>query len=236
VNQITTLTFFRFNSVQDKIWGFTQMQFAHKALHALRGQTFYKLMGSGKGAGFNPFPDWSVYCLLQVWEDESQASAFFAESELLQQYRLHTAEIWIIFMKNIIARGEWSGGNPFVKSDTLDPGNPHIAVITRATIKWHKLIPFWRYVPTSQKSLQNAPGLLYTKGIGEVPVIQMATFSLWNSTDALNAFAYQSSEHIGAIQRTRDLKWYREELFSRFQPYRTEGTWEGRLGLNSFTV
>ena len=203
------------------------MQFAHKALNALRGQTFYKLMGSGRGAGFNPLPDWSVYALLQVWEDEQAAAEFFSSSEIMRQYRARTVQLWTIYMKSIMARGEWSGGNPFLPAHDLAPDNPRIAVITRATIKWNRLISFWRYVPASQKPLKEAKGLLFTKGIGEAPIVQMATFSLWQDLDALNAFAYRSSEHIGAIQRTRSLQWYKEEMFSRFQPYRIEGTWDG---------
>lgn len=206
------------------------MQFAHKALGALRGQTFYRLMGSGRGEGFNPWPDWSVYALLQVWDHEADADAFFAGSDLLAQYRSHTTQIWTVYMRPIMARGEWSGGNPFRSSTELDPDNPYIAAITRATIRWNKLIPFWRYVPTSQKSLAGNSGLLFTKGIGEAPIVQMATFSIWKNLDSLNEFAYRSREHIGAIQRTRDIRWYKEELFSRFQPYRTEGSWDGIEG------
>jgi hypothetical protein len=224
-SQISTLTFFRFGDIKNKLWGFSQMQFAHAALSGLRGQTFYKLMGSGRGAGFNPFPDWSVYALLQVWEDEKFAKEALDTAPIFREYR-QRCEIWTIFMKNIVAKGLWSGQNPFIPSADLDPENPRLAVITRATIKWGKLIPFWRYVPQSQEQLSDNPGLLFTKGIGEVPVLQMATFSLWKCKEDLNRFAYQSSPHIGAIQRTRSLQWYSEELFARFQPYRHEGIWK----------
>jgi hypothetical protein len=53
------------------------MQFANKDLAKVNGLTFYRLMGSGKGRGFNPFPDWSVYCLLQVWESEEAAGFLY---------------------------------------------------------------------------------------------------------------------------------------------------------------
>ncbi len=203
------------------------MQFAHKALSELRGQTFYKLMGSGRGAGFNPLPDWSVYALLQVWNEEQDAEACFAHAEILRQYRARASEMWTVYMKNMTARGTWSGANPFQPSLRLDPANTCVAVITRATIKWHKLIPFWHYVPTSQRSLDGNPGLLFTKGIGEAPIVQMATFSLWRNLESLNEYAYRSTQHSGAIRKTRDLQWYSEEMFSRFQPYREEGTWTG---------
>ena len=71
------------------------------------------------------------------------------------------------------------------------------------------------------------PGLLFSKGIGEMPVFRMATFSIWSNLDALNAYVYQQRGHVGAIQQTRKVQWYGEELFSRFQPYRSIGTWGG---------
>jgi hypothetical protein len=225
--QITTLTFFRFGSIQKRAWGFAMMQFAHKHLKRITGCTFYKLMGSGKGSGFSPFPDWSVYSLLQVWENEEYADTFFNTSDLMTRYDHHSQQRYTIYLKNISAKGLWSGKEPFTPSTELDPENPLLAVITRATIKSSQLHRFWQYVPTSEKPLSAAKGLIYTKGIGEVPVIQMATFSIWESAEELNKFAYHSKEHAGAIQRTRSFNWYREEMFSRFQPYRAEGEWEG---------
>ena len=55
----------------------------------------------------------------------------------------------------------------------------------------------------------------------------MATFSLWENIDALISFACNSTEHQEAIRKTRKIDWYKEELFVRFQPYRTIGTWGG---------
>jgi hypothetical protein len=70
-------------------------------------------------------------------------------------------------------------------------------------------------------------GLIYTKGIGEVPIRQMATFSLWKNMDALKAFAYQSKGHRSAIEKTRQRNWFKEELFVRFHPYLSVGTLGG---------
>ena len=203
------------------------MQFAHRPLGQIKGLTFYKLMGSGKNEGFNPFPDWAVYSLLQVWESEEDADFFFAEAKLMFRYRKNAEEIWTIYMKNISAKGEWSKKQPFQVSQDIDKNNEHLAIITRATIKPSKLLPFWKYVPTSHLSLKGNTGLIYTKGIGEVPILQMATFSLWKDWASVKQFAYESKEHHVAIQKTRELDWYSEEMFSRFQPYRSEGTWEG---------
>jgi heme-degrading monooxygenase HmoA len=225
--QITTISFFRFSSLRDKLWGFQMMQFAHKDIAIAEGLTFYRLMGSGKGKGFNPLPDWSVYSLLQVWDSEDAARFFFESSHLIQLYSDHTSEMFTLYMKNISAGGTWVGKNPFEKGADLDPKLP-IAVITRATIKWNWLIRFWKYVPTSQEALDGNEGLIYTKGVGEVPIAQMATFSLWKDFESVKKFAYNSKQHKEAIRRTRKNEWYKEELFSRFLPYRSTGTWDGK--------
>jgi heme-degrading monooxygenase HmoA len=203
------------------------MQFAHKSLENVSGMTFYRLLGSGKGRGFNPLPDWSVYCLLQVWESEEDANEFFNSSDLMREYAVHSDELYTLYMKTISAGGTWVGKNPFEKGAEMDPDQP-IAVITRATIKWNWLLRFWTYVPTSQQALDGNEGLIYTKGVGEIPIVQMATFSLWKNFEAVKQFAYKSKQHQEAIRRTRKNNWYKEELFSRFQPYKSTGKWEGK--------
>lgn len=224
--QITTLTIVRYEDVSGKLWAFWMMQFAHRHLKRVKGCSFYKLMGSGK-EGFDPKPDWTTYALLQVWDSEEYAETFFTTSPLVAQYRRRSAEMGSFYLKSIKAHGAWSGGNPFAVHPDPDPGNPKVLVITRATIKKRFLRRFWSYVPTSQRPLEHAQGLLYTKGIGEWPVIQMATVSLWESEADLKRFAYESEEHRKAIMHTRALGWYKEELFSRFQPYRFEGSLNG---------
>ena len=227
MTQITTLSFCKYTSLRNKFWGLKMMQFAHKGLANTNGLTFYRLLGSGRGKGFNPFPDWSVYCLLQVWESEEAAHAFFNSSDLMKQYTYRTDELFTLYMKNISAGGTWVGKTPFKKGADLNPDLP-IAVITRATIKWNWLIRFWKYVPTSQEALDGNEGLIYTKGVGEIPIVQMATFSLWKNFEAVKQFAYNSKQHQEAIRKTRKNDWYREELFARFQPYKSVGTWGGK--------
>jgi len=231
-HQITTLTLMKYDSVWGNFWAFCMMLFAHISLFKENGQTFYKLLGSGRGIGFSPWPDWSIYAVLQVWESEEAAKEFLKNSWLIKSYKKQSKETYTVYLKSIKAHGKWSGKAPFITSEELDTSNPYVAVITRAMIRPSKLRRFWAYVPESQKPIKAASGLIYTQGIGEVPFLQMATFSIWNSVEDLNNFAYKSREHKEAIKLTKELDWYSEELFARFQPYKTEGTWEGRELLN----
>ena len=228
MQQITTITFFRHEIFRDKAWGFKMIGAGHEYLKDIEGLSFYKLLGSGKGKGFNPFPDWGVYSLLQIWDSEKAANHFFETSELISLYKNRTSEIWTLYLKNVVSKGEWSGKNPFEINTDIDENNKLLCVITRATIKPKKLFRFWKYVPTAQMPIEKgAKGLIFTKGIGELPVIQMATFSIWTDFKALKSYAYESPEHKKAIHLTRKLDWYKEELFARFQPYRSIGTWNG---------
>jgi hypothetical protein len=235
LSAITTITLFKFSGFWNKTWAFGQMQFAHSFLRKTPGLNFYKLMGSGKEPGFNPLPDWGVYALLCNWENEAGANDFLHQAPIFKRYQDHTAEQWTIFMKPLRAKGLWSGVNPFTPSSELDETNPLIAVITRATIRKKNLIQFWRYVPISQHPILNGcEGLIYTKGIGEAPLVQMATFSIWRSIEDLKNFAYNSPEHKEAIAKTHRIDWYKEEMFARFQPYHSIGKWTGKELLSPF--
>lgn len=222
--QITTLTFFKYPCLKQKLWAFGMMQFAHRPMKKVKGLKFYKLLGSGK-ENFNPKPDWSVYGLLQVWDNEERAKEFFANTKLYKRYQNHSEQQLTFYMRCIKAHGQWSKKNPFESSDSLDENNAYISVITRATIKLNMLKKFWDYVPTSQIDLIDNPHLLFSAGVGERPVTQMATFSLWDDARALKKFAYRSQNHRHAVQQTQALQWYKEEMFTRFQPYHITGTW-----------
>lgn len=235
MGQITTLSFFKYKSLSQKAWAFKMMQFAHSPMSRVEGLTFYKLMGSGKDLGFNPWPDWSTYAVLQIWQDKKYADEY-VESKLFDRYRENSVEQWVIFLDHVASKGTWSSANPFTTKAELRDDEP-LAVITRATIKWRQLRTFWRYVPTAQKGIADNPALIFTKGIGEVPFRQMATFSIWKNLPALKAFAYQQKEHARAVQLTRELDWYEEEMFARFKVSDSFGSWSGvdlaELGLDS---
>ena len=224
MNQVVTLSIFKYDSFFSKVWAFGMMQFAHPHLKKEKHCSFYKLMGSGK-ANFNPMPDWSVYSLLQVWENPQAATRFFQSSDLFQQYQQKADEIAVLHLNPIKAHGKWNGQLPF-KTQQKQTTQPMIAAITRASIKKSMLRTFWKYVPESQKPLQDAKGLIYTKGFGEVPITEMATFSIWEEEGDLMNYAYKSREHAEAIKKTRKLSWYKEEMFSRYEIINMFGSWE----------
>lgn len=220
-SQITTVTIYRFKS--NKYWAFKQMRLSLEPLQKVEGLSFYKVLGCGAGNGFSIFPDFGTYAKLQIWESESAAHAYFNEHPLHVEYVEKSATHETIFMHAIESHGEWDGSNPFqLQKQTSDQSQ--IVVLTRATIYARKLLNFWQYVPRVSKSMEGAPGLQFALGIGELPLIQQATISLWENKDAMMNYAYTMKKHKEVVKQTRKQKWYKEELFTRFQPYKSEGS------------
>ncbi|SFR49960.1 hypothetical protein SAMN04490243_2323 [Robiginitalea myxolifaciens] len=228
--RITTISLYHFQGFQDILWALKQNKVAREPLEEVAGLTFYKLMGSG-ASGYSIFPDWNVYAILQVWESEAAADDYFRVHPLALEYANRAKFHLNLYLNLVKVRGAWDGENPFGETSADAPSvakshlNNQMAVLTRATIKKRHLFRFWKYVPHSQKPLNNAPGLIFHKGIGEVPLIQMATFSIWKDAAAMKSYAYGTQNHQGAIQRTRKHDWYREELFARFTPFKSLGSW-----------
>jgi heme-degrading monooxygenase HmoA len=117
--------------------------------------------------------------------------------------------------------------DPRITDDKREPllavGCSLIAVLTRATIRPRALLDFWRHVPQTRDRLrQHADELLFGIGVGELPLIQQCTISVWRNADAVNQYAYRDSGHREVVKLTRQRKWYSEELFARFAVVRWE--------------
>ena len=68
----------------------------------------------------------------------------------------------------------------------------------------------------ASKAISNAKGVSFFKGIGELPLFEQATFSIWNDINCINKFAYQNKIHSNIIKKSQIQKWYSEDLFARF--------------------
>ena len=212
---MTSLIFFNFK--KNKWWAFKQMGLHRRHFKNIDGLNFYKMLGTGSGPGFSMYPDFSTYALLLTWDNELSASKYF-NSNSYYNLLLSKAETYRkIFLSSFKSIGESDGKNPFESYDEdFQPTNNKVGVLTRATIHFNKLTRFWKSVKPASDAISKAEGVQFFKGIGELPFIQQATFSIWDSEKHINRFAYENVNHKKIVDKTRKQKWYSEDLFARF--------------------
>jgi hypothetical protein len=195
-------------------------------LRRTRGLVFWRLLGTGAGDRTGSGADLARTALFAVWEDEAELDEFLRDSHMARRWH-RAQEGWHVRLRGVGGHGRWRGVDPL---DGLEAGSADgpIAIITRADVRRHSWKAFGAASDVVDVELHSAAGLIDVVGIGEAPVGRLATFSLWETQAAARAFAYSMPDHVEVIRRTRDEDWYAEEMFARFEPYGSTGTWNGR--------
>lgn len=231
--QVTTLSFFRFSGIWPRVWAFVNMELSKRPLRRTPDAGFAKVLGTGRGQGFDPVPNLSVYCLMATWPSLDVARERVTAAPVYRRYHEMSDEHWSVFLQTTRSRGSWEQHDPFIPSlpelGSRTPSPPGtIAIVTRASVRASKLVPFWRSVPAVSDATENRPGLRFKIGMGELPVVELMTFSLWDELTEAQQFAYHQGAHRASLQRSRDEGWFHEELFARFRLLDAQGCWEGK--------
>ncbi|MEM9696911.1 MAG: spheroidene monooxygenase [Myxococcota bacterium] len=225
--QVTTLSFFRFQGPWNKFWAFQYMGLAKKPLRAQPGIGFLKMLGVGRYDGFHPAPNLGRYTILATWDSLEAAEAAVYRSDIFRRYRAHASEHWTVFLVAFRSQGTWDEVEPFARADDARASSP-IAILTRATINRQQLRPFWQSVPrVTEFARSDVPGMRFKVGMGELPIVQLMTFSVWDDLESAKHFAYRGGEHRTTMRAARRDGWFEEELFVRFNVVGSTGSWDG---------
>jgi len=214
-------------------FAFLSMAIFHIPLFFNRKISFYKLMGTGKNGTFDKIPDFNQWAILCVFkEDIHQTKAennptYFYGWFINKWLRVFSFETYTLFLEPLAGHGLWDKKNIFGNLESNVNHNGPIATLTRATIRLTKMSHFWKHVAPIANKMTSAKGYVFSVGIGEVPWIKQATFSVWESVDDMKSFAYSMKEHREVVKKTRQEKWYSEDMFVRFKVISTYGTIKG---------
>lgn len=195
-------------------------------IRSVDGLAFWRLLGTGRGDDTAMSVDPRRTALFAVWDDDTALDRFLDHSAIARRWE-RAEEAWHVRLRGVGGHGTWRGVDPLAG---LEPGatDGPVAVITRADVRRGAWRAFGRAGRPVNDELHRADGLLAVVGIGEAPVGRLGTFSLWRSARDARRFATTMPEHRAVVARTRDDDWYSEELFARFEPYGSSGTWAGR--------
>lgn len=194
--------------------------------------SFYKLLGCGKNGTFDKNPDWQQWGIMAL---HTPITAIDTNLSIRQLYgtfisrwlTLFNCETCTFYLEPTEGHGKWDGKEPFGKLPKQTGEDGMIAVLTRATIRLSKLSAFWKNVGSVADQMSGAKGFITSIGIGEMPFIKQATFSIWQNKEYMKNFAYHAKDHQEVIVKTRKENWYSEELFIRFRPLKITGTIRG---------
>jgi hypothetical protein len=191
--------------------------------------SFWRLMGSGKNGTFSIVPDLKQWAMLAVF-DEKQATGISEIKDLkalisnifgnfIASYiSLGKGQSHAILLQPREGHGLWNGEEVFgTLSRSGSEWHGPMAVLTRATIRPSKARSFWKHVDSVAAQMATADGFVTSYGIGEWPLLKQATFSVWQSKEAMYQFAYKMPQHKDVVRKTHQQKWYSEDMFVRFR-------------------
>jgi hypothetical protein len=209
-------------------WAIWRLVRGARPLRGTPGLRWARVLGSGSGGGFTLKPSATRGGLFCAFDSAAAAAGFLLDSPTLDEYRDHASELCAITLRPYSSRGRW-GGQDLPPSER-PPADGPVAALTRASIRATRALDFWRHAPPAQREVETAPGCRLAVGLGEAPLLRQATLSLWDSVQAMDAYA-RGGAHQQAIVASQRGRHFSESMFVRFVPVAVRGIWKGhRLG------
>ena len=181
-------------------------------------------MGCGKNGTFDIHPDFNQWALMVFYdanELDSQTDTNIpiklVGGFIAGWWKLFKVKTNSFFLEPYAGHGSWDGREFIASNRRMEDPPGEIGVLTRATIRLSRLRSFWRAVPAAAENLAQTEGLTFSVGIGELPFIKQATFSIWETAESMKNYAYKMRAHQEVIRKTRKEAWYSEEMFLRFK-------------------
>ncbi|NNG97584.1 hypothetical protein [Gordonia araii] len=166
--------------------------------------------------------------LLIEWKDRASRDERFADAVWPSSYAAEAREAWSVALDTArVLRSDSPNWSPSVDGVAqLRPDEP------MAALTFGGVHP--RYVPAFNQGNRNVLRELddnsdetFRTGVQDGP-LGFGTFTLWRSQAAMTRFAYRTPTHDGTRKRSEEQGWTHGQLFVRFRPVASRGTWQGR--------
>ena len=180
-------------------------------LRRQRSLRWWRLGGVGGSAqGYGARPDWRALAVVGVWDG---APGPLAIDSYLDR-RAAAVERWRLVPLDW--HGQWGGADPLtgVARGRSAPG-ASVAVLTHGALRPSVLPGFWRRVPAVADQAVATPGYRGGFGFGSLPLVALATFSVWDDTASARQFAFHSGAHRDIVDAVRGDDWFTEDFFCR---------------------
>jgi hypothetical protein len=167
-------------------------------------------------------PDPGRIALIALWDDDDSLDQF-----LTTPLGAEISRGWNTRLEPLRAWGSWPGlPEDLPKQRNVEHDGP-VAVSTLGRVRVPRLVPFLRASAKAEARVVGASGLIWATALARPPFV--STFSLWESSDAARAYAYNPADaHHDAIAAGRAKPFHHQEAFVRFRPYATSGRLDGR--------
>ena len=203
-----------FNFKKNKFWMFKLMgkYSINNKIFNVNGNHFFKLLGTGSKNGFNLIPDFSSYIILSSSENDQARKNLLSNVFYRDMINKCCTRKEITF-EPYQSKGTWNNENPY--KIVSEYKNKKILAITRARVRPSKIFNFLINTSVASKAIKDYEGVSYYKGVGEYPIIEPATVSIWDNEKAVFDFAYNDLNHKKIMIKSRENNWYSEEMFIR---------------------
>lgn len=178
-----------------------------------------------------PSPSPGRVALLAFWDGAAAAERFAAGHPVAERL----AGGWRATLEPVRMFGGWPGLPDGLPRHRRAVHDGPAAVLTLGRLRVGRAPEFLRTTAPAEGAAVDAPGFVWGTGLAFPPVV--ATCSLWESTDALSAYAFgKGGPHDAAIEAGHRHPFHKQQAFVRCRVLESEGCLGGRNPLTAGDV
>ena len=174
--------------------------------------------------GGRPSPNLGRVVLIGFWDDDAAVDRFEADDPVAARL----AGGWHVRAMPVRRFGTWPGLPDEVPTKRATEYTGPSLVLTLGRLRLRRTRDFLRASAAAEVAVCAAPGVAWATAVARPPFV--STCSLWESTEALSAYAYGDREggHPRAMAADRARPFHKRSAFVRFEPLSAGGSLGGQ--------